>query len=68
MDTGAWLLTVYGVTESDTTEHTRMHTHTHLGDPVVRTPCFRAMDPGTIPGWGSKTLQAAWCGQKINNI
>ena len=52
MDTGAWLLTVYGVTESDTTEHTRMHTHTHLGDPVVRTPCFRAMDPGTIPGWG----------------
>ena len=45
---------LWGLNESDTTEQTRTHacTHTPPGDPVVRTPCFHAMDPGTIPGWG----------------
>ena len=25
---------------------------------------FTAVDPGSIPGWGTKILQAAWGGQK----
>ena len=32
--------------------------------PVVRTLCFHCRDPGSIPGWGTKILQAALYGQK----
>ena len=28
------------------------------GGPVVRTPCFDYWDPGSIPGQGTKILQA----------
>ena len=41
MNTGAWWVTVYGVTESDRTEqltHTHTHTHTHTDDSV--TPAY----------------------------
>ena len=34
------------------------------GGPVVGTRCFHCWDPGSIPGQGTKILQAAWCGQK----
>ena len=39
------------------------------GGPVVRTLCFHSMlspneEPGSIPGWGTKVLQAMQCGQK----
>ena len=34
------------------------------GDPVVRTPSFHSMGPGSIPGGGNKILKAAWHSQK----
>ena len=35
------------------------------GGPVVRTLRFHwRRPPGSIPGWGTKILQAAWCSQK----
>ena len=34
------------------------------GGPVVRAPCFHCEGPGSIPGQGTKILQAARCGQK----
>ena len=36
------------------------------GGPVVRTRRFHCHGPGSIPGWGSKILQAMWRGPKIN--
>ena len=34
------------------------------GGPVVRTWRFYCGDPGSIPGWGTKMPQAAWCSLK----
>ena len=34
------------------------------GGPVVKTWAFTAVDPGAIPGQGTKIPQAVWCGQK----
>ena len=34
------------------------------GGPVVRTLCFHCWGPGSILGWGTKTLQAVQWGQK----
>ena len=34
MDRGAWRATVYGVTESDATDHTHTHTHTQTEDNI----------------------------------
>ena len=34
------------------------------GGPVVRTWCFHCWGPGSIPGQGTKILQAMWHGQK----
>ena len=34
MDRGAWRATVYGVRESDATDHTHTHTHTHTEDNI----------------------------------
>ena len=36
------------------------------GRPVVMTPTSTAGDMGSISGWGTKILQAARCGKKIN--
>ena len=35
------------------------------GGLVVRTQCFHCKGPGSIPGQGTKILQAVWTGQKI---
>ena len=35
------------------------------GGLVVRTQCFHRKGPGSIPGQGTKILQAVWHGQKI---
>ena len=37
------------------------------GGPGVRTQHFYYQGPGSIPGWRTKILQAAWQGQKIIN-
>ena len=34
------------------------------GNPLVRTECFHCQGPGSIPGWGTKLLQATHSGQK----
>ena len=31
---------------------------------VVRTRHFHLQVPGSIPGWGTKILEAMWCGQE----
>ena len=39
----------------------------HVGIPwwsVVKTLAFTAMDPGLIPGRGTKIPHAMWCGEK----
>ena len=36
------------------------------GGPVVRTRCFHFWGLGSIPGWGTKILQAVRLGQKTN--
>ena len=36
------------------------------GSPVVRIQCFHCWGPGSIPGQGTKILQAAQLGQKTN--
>ena len=36
------------------------------GGPVVRTYAFTAVSPGSIPGTGTKILQATWLGQTQN--
>ena len=33
---------------------------------MVKTPAVNAGDVGSIPGWATKILRAAGCGQKIN--
>ena len=38
------------------------------GFPVVRTSDFTAVGLGSIPGWGTKILQAMWYGQKKKQI
>ena len=37
------------------------------GGPVARTWCFHCWGPGSIPGWGTKILQAVWLGQNKQN-
>ena len=37
------------------------------GGPVVRTWHFHCSGPGSIPGWGTKILQATWWSQKKKN-
>ena len=34
------------------------------GGPMVRTQRFHCWGPGSVPGWGIKTLQVTWHGQK----
>ena len=34
------------------------------GGPVVKTLSFHCQGPSSIPGQGTKILQATWCGQK----
>ena len=34
------------------------------GGQVVKTQCFHCHSLRSVPGWGTKILQAAWCGQK----
>ena len=34
------------------------------GGPVVGTQHFHCQGQGLISGWGTKILQAVWCGQK----
>ena len=34
------------------------------GGPVVKTPCFHCCGPGSIPGRGTKILQASRSSQK----
>ena len=34
------------------------------GGPEVKTWAFTAVDPGSIPGRGTKIPQAAWCGKE----
>ena len=38
------------------------------GGPGVRTRCFCCQGPGSIPGWGTKSLQALWQTNKQTNI
>ena len=38
-----------------------------LSDPGVKTLPSSAGDVGSIPGWGTKSLQALRCGQKQTN-
>ena len=35
---------------------------------MVRTRCFTAVAPGSIPGWGVKTLRGMTKGKKIFNL
>ena len=35
---------------------------------MVRTQCFLCQDPGSVPGWETKILQASWHGQKKKEI
>ena len=37
------------------------------GRPAVKTRAFTAVDPGSIPGQGTKIPQAMWCSQKQTN-
>ena len=32
--------------------------------PVVRNRCFHCQGLGLIPSWGTRILQASWCGPK----
>ena len=34
------------------------------GSRVVKTQCFHCHSLRSVPGWETKILQAAWCGQK----
>ena len=38
------------------------------GGSVVRTPCSHWQGPDSIPGQGTKILQAAWCNQNKESI
>ena len=60
---GAWCAAVHGVAESGTRQqlNNKKENEAHWyfpGGPVVKIPYFHRKQQGSIPGWGTKTLQA----------